>query len=289
MLRYQQGFDFFDVNKVSVAIQFAHIDDSVLRDGFFEGLLAFIIRKVEEVEPSACGIGFVLLCDREPGWRRPVWPGALCATPQPVLVQLAGDDVPVGDTNRQQPNPLFYGRGRHLVVVSDRGKKSRPCAQLQVDRDTGTGAITGDLPVVSHRQVCRCSPFIHCSPTTEAPDGAVLERCSGPGRMLHGKDLQPDISVLMAGRAGSGNTVLSMQFIAEGVRARANRHVIVVFKRTGPLTISSPFGPWPMYKDLTTGPMPQFVNLRPLRSFHRRRPCTKCVNRCTAWELVESS
>src|SRR5947209_2877827 len=51
MLRYQQQYSFFDIEKVGASIRYVNLADS-LRSGDFSGVLSRIMKEVEDFSPS---------------------------------------------------------------------------------------------------------------------------------------------------------------------------------------------------------------------------------------------
>ena len=240
MLRYQQQFSFFDLDKINESIRFINLSDDVAT-GNFEQVLARITQEVEASSPALVFVdsfrSFMLEAQHEPegtirqqqfiqqlGIQMSCWQ----ATTFLLGEYLSGSD----------PHPVFtvadgllsleqsvYRNSmvRKMQVLKMRGQATRP--GMHTFRITSAGVEvfpaalilgdTGKVPVTSEQ--------VH-SKTRIATGVPRLDEMLGGG-------LPSGYSLLVAGPSGSGKTILATAFLAEGVR-RGEPGVIVAFEQT---------------------------------------------------------
>jgi len=233
MLRHQQQYTFFDLEKVGESIRFINLSDDVLERGL-EGALE---RIVTEVERTGAGIvivdSFRSLTD---GMHvRSAEPSTLPGVLQRLAMNLTTWQVTsflVGEYEEddQVGNPIFTIADtivwleqvadnnsvvRKLQVVKVRGQAPMPGLHTYRITDGGLQVFPRlSLAVDEHER--------------ETPAGRASTGVVGLDEMMGGGIPIGD-SVLVAGPSGSGKSVLATQFIAEGGK-QGDAGVLVVFE-----------------------------------------------------------
>jgi circadian clock protein KaiC len=233
MLRHQQQYTFFDLEKVGESIRFINLSDDVLERGL-EGALE---RIVTEVERTGAGIvivdSFRSLIDGTHG--RPAESSTLPGVLQRLAMHLTTWQVTsflVGEYEEddQIGNPIFTIADtvvwleqvadnnsvvRKLQVVKVRGQAPMPGLHTYRITDGGLQVFPRlSLAVDEHER--------------ETPAGRASTGVVGLDEMMGGGIPIGD-SVLVAGPSGSGKSVLATQFIAEGGK-QGDAGVLVVFE-----------------------------------------------------------
>jgi circadian clock protein KaiC len=233
MLRYQQQFSFFDPAKVLGVIRYVSLNDAILGDDI-DALFDVIEREIERVGPGIVVIDSfrALLRVGASRERAEEEMHAFMQRLALVLMSCEATTFLVGEYVEEEMlgNPVFAVADgilwhdqvvelnsvvRKLRVVKMRGRSPMP--GLHTFRITADGVeVFPRMPVPMH--ATRRMPS-----TSRLGSGVpVLDG------MLHGGFLMGD-SVLVAGPAGTGKTVLATEFIAAGV-ARGEHGVIAVFE-----------------------------------------------------------
>jgi circadian clock protein KaiC len=233
MVRHQQQYTFFDLEKVGESIRFINLSDDVLERGL-EGALERIVTAVER---TGAGIVIVdsfrsLTDDRH---RRPAEPSTLPGVLQRLAMHLTTWQVTsflVGEYEEddQIGNPIFTIADtvvwleqvtdnnsvvRKLQVVKVRGQAPMPGLHTYRITDGGLQVFPRlSLAVDEHER--------------ETPAGRASTGVVGLDEMMGGGIPIGD-SVLVAGPSGSGKSVLATQFIAEGGK-QGDAGVLVVFE-----------------------------------------------------------
>ncbi|MGZ8230883.1 MAG: RAD55 family ATPase [Burkholderiales bacterium] len=241
MLRYQQQFAFFDFDKVNASIRFVNLADEVLH-GDFDRVLARILSEVEADSPALVIVdsfrSIVLSAKGEPDG----------ATALQHFVQQLGMHLTswqattflVGEYqfSESESNPVFtvadgliwltqnvYGESmvRKIEVKKMRGQRTLPGLHtFRIDDDgvqvfpraiMGAGIRPERTLEEGHRELKRLSMGV---PRLDA---------------MLGGGLPEGYSLLIAGPAGSGKTILATHFLAEGV-LRGERGVIAAFEKS---------------------------------------------------------
>ena len=233
MLRHQQQYTFFDLDKVDESIRFINLSDDIIERGL-EGALERII---EEVEKSGAGIvvvdSFRSLLDPHVAGSAP--PSSVPGALQRLAMHLTAWQVTsflVGEYEDEDRtgNPIFTIADtivwleqstdnnsvvRKLQVLKIRGQAPMPGLHTYRITDGGLQVFPRlSLAVDEHER--------------ETPVGRASTGVPGLDEMMCGGIPTGD-SVLVAGPSGSGKSVLATQFIAEGGQ-RGEAGVLVVFE-----------------------------------------------------------
>ncbi|HEU5208632.1 MAG TPA: ATPase domain-containing protein [Longimicrobiales bacterium] len=233
MLRYQQQYTFFDLEKVDESIRFINLSDDVIERGL-EGALERIIEEVEKSEAR------IVVVDSFRSLTDAVRVGSAVSSDLPGVLQRLAMHLTtwqvtsflVGEYEEEEKtgNPIFTIADtilwleqatennsivRKLQVVKVRGQAPMP--GLHTYRITADGLQVFprlSLAVDEHER--------------ETPAGRTSTGVPGLDEMMGGGIPTGD-SVLVAGPSGSGKSVLATQFIAEGGK-RGEAGVLVVFE-----------------------------------------------------------
>jgi circadian clock protein KaiC len=239
MLRYQQQFSFFDMNKVGPCIRYVNLADD-LRAGHFHGVLERIMREVEDFGPSlvfvdsfrsvmqAARSGNEGLSDlqqfiQELGSRMATWqattfligeysqadvdanPIITVADGMITLYQPTDDNSSLRKIRVNKMRGQAHMSGAHALRITDDGIRVYPriLPPLADDRLPG-------VPV--HREPLRI------------PTGTP-----GLDALLHG-GLPQGHTMLVSGPTGIGKTILATRFLQAGV-AQGEKGVAVFFEK----------------------------------------------------------
>lgn len=240
MLRYQQQFSFFDLDRIGDAVRFIDLSSEVATQDFVQ-VLARITLEVEAACPAFVFVDSFRSVLLEGGSH----PGSATSVQQFVQqlgVQLSGWQATtflVGEhLSEHDPHPVStVADGLFLLYQSVH--RNSMVRQIQVQKMRGqptspgvhTFRITGDGLQVFPSAVVREDSEAG-SETARLPRSAARLAMGVPGldEMLGG-GLPSGYSLLIAGPSGSGKTILATAFLAEGVR-RGEPGVIVAFEQT---------------------------------------------------------
>ncbi|BBP02095.1 ATPase domain-containing protein [Sulfuriferula nivalis] len=240
MLRYQQQFPFFDINKVNDSIRFVNLSSDLL-EGNFDQVLSRIAEEVKSFAPSMVfvdsfrsvvqsakqmkhGVSELQQFVQQLGMQMTTWQATTFLIGEYLTPESESSPVfTVADgilwlTQNMQRNSMLRkiqivkmrGQaqvpGLHTFRISDKGIQIFPRAIIQKGSTVGipTSAITGEQRV--------------------AMGVAGLDEMLGGG-------LPAGYSLLVVGPSGSGKTILATEFLAEGVR-RGEPGVIAAFEKS---------------------------------------------------------
>jgi len=234
MLRYQQQFSFFDPDKVANGtIRFVNLTHLALANAL-DGVLETVIRETETVRPSVVVVDSfrtvmpsLTVDGGATEWQRFVRSLAVHLTTAQATTFLVGE---YGE-QEDQYNPVFtVADGILWLFQSVQGNSMVRKIQIMKMRGRATmsGLHTlqiGSAGIVVFPRLPR--PFQH-KRRLEVDHRRLSTGVPGVDELLGGGIPEGD-SVLLAGPAGSGKTLLSTSFINEGVR-RGEPGVVVVFE-----------------------------------------------------------
>ncbi len=237
MLRYQQQFPFFDIDKVNDSIKFVNLAADLL-DGDFERVLARIAEEVRNFSPSlvfvdsfrsvvqsaksmASGQSGLQHFVQQLGAQMTSWQATTFligeyfapeSDSSPVftvadgiiwLSQLMHRDAMVRKIQMVKMRGQAQSPGLHTFRIGDDGVRIFPRALLK----SGT---TGNVEISGDKRLSMGVP--------------ALDKMMGGG-------VPAAYSLLLVGPSGSGKTVLATQFLAEGVRI-GEPGVIAAFEKS---------------------------------------------------------
>lgn len=240
MLRYQQQFSFFDLDRIEQSIRFVNLSDAV-STGNFEQVLARIAKEVEAFSPALVFVDSFRSAMLEAQQQAN---GAISLQQfiQQLGIQLSGWQATtflVGEyATESDPQPVF--------TVAD--------GLLSLAQDVHRNSMVRTIQVLKMRGQAT-SPGLHTFRITSAGldifPSAVVPDDSGATREAYGSlrskarvaigvprldemlggGLPAGYSLLVAGPSGSGKTILATAFLVEGVRL-GEAGVIVAFEQT---------------------------------------------------------
>jgi circadian clock protein KaiC len=231
MLRYQQQFSFFDLDKINDTIRFVNLNEDVAT-GDFDRVLARITQEVEATSPALVFVDSfrsVMLAGRH---RRK---GAINLQ---EFIQQATTFL-VGEYGLESdPHPVFtvadgllsltqsvYRNSmvRMIQVLKMRGQPTRPGMHAFTITSTGIDVFPVALVCDDTKEALMTSGVLH-SKTRLSMGVPRLDDMLGGG-------LPSGYSLLVAGPSGSGKTILATAFLAEGIR-QGDSGIIVAFEQT---------------------------------------------------------
>lgn len=240
MLRYQQQFPFFEFDKINRSIRFINLADEVLH-GDFNQLLARILREVESHSP---GLVFVdsfrsIMLTAE---GRPEGDAVLQHFVQHLGMHLTSCQATtflVGEyqISESEINPVFTVADG-LIWLTQNVHDDSMIRKVEIKKMRGQATLPGlhtfRISDAGIQIFPRAIVGAGIAPRLAAGKPAeVADRMSiGVPRLdeMLGGGLPRGYSLLVAGPAGSGKTVLSTQFLVEGVR-RGEPGIIAAFEK----------------------------------------------------------
>jgi circadian clock protein KaiC len=238
MLRYQQQFEFFDLDKVDGAVRFVNLAQETLRGGLDE-VLTRIIQEVEAAAPGLIVVdsfrSVIQAATQQSGQR------TLQQFIQELGLRLAAWEATtflVGEFQLQETedHPVFTVADG-LIWLSQSIDRNSMVRKMQIMKMRGQATIPGLHTFrISNRgvQVFPRMLFSNSAPPprrTDTTAGVTRLPVGVPGldEMLGG-GIPAGHSVLVVGPSGSGKSVLVTHFLNEGVR-RGERGILVVFEK----------------------------------------------------------
>jgi circadian clock protein KaiC len=240
MLRYQQQFSFFDLDKVGTAIRYVNLAED-LRAGDFSGVLERIMKEVEEFSPSLVfvdsfrsvvqtaksgneGIADLQFFVQELGTRMTSWQATTF-----LIGEYAHSDVEANPIMTVADGVLSMSQAheqnsvvRKIRVVKMRGQPHLAGSHTFRITDDGLCVYPRLLPPL---------PEDHHFPG--APVDTTLRRISTGvpdlDELFHG-GLPEGHSVLVVGPSGSGKTILGTRFLQEGAE-QGEKGVALYFEK----------------------------------------------------------
>jgi circadian clock protein KaiC len=240
MLRYQQQYSFFDLDRIDESIRFVNLSDDV-STGDFNRVLARIAEEVEALSPAlVCVDSFrsvMLEAQRQSegaiGLQQFVQQLGMLLTGWQATTFLVGEY-----SSEIEAHPVFTvadgmlsldqsvhrnSMVRKIQILKMRGQATRP--GIHTFRITSAGIDVFPATVVSDDTGAAVA-------ADRSPRGETRLTMGVPrlDDMLGG-GLPAGYSLLVAGPSGSGKTLLATAFLVEGVR-RGEPGVIVAFEQT---------------------------------------------------------
>ena len=239
MLRYQQQFLFFDINKVNDSIRFINLSADLL-DGDFDRVLSRIAKEVQDYAPSLVfvdsfrsvvnttkhaerGISEMQRFVQELGMQMTSWQATTFLIGEYLLPEAESSPVfTVADGILWMSQNLHRNSMvRKMQVVKMRGQGQAP--GLHTFRINQDGIQIFPRAIVGHATNGEASK-------PAKVDVRLTMGVAGMDEMMGG-GLPVGYSLLLVGPSGSGKTILATEFLAEGVR-RGEPGVIAAFEKT---------------------------------------------------------
>ena len=238
MLRYQQQFTFFDIEKVNDSVKFVNLASDLL-DGDFNQVLAHIVAEVENFSP---GLVFV------DSFRSVVQSAKIVNASGTFGLQQFIQQLAMHMTSWQATTFLI---GEYPVQEEESGPVFTVAdGLLWLSQNVHRDAMVRKLQVVKVRSQAQ-RPGLHSFRITDAgievfPRAIMKSDSTGedpsPGNLrlnmgaplldeMMGGGLPVGYSLLVVGPTGSGKSVLATEFLAEGVR-QGEPGVIAAFEKS---------------------------------------------------------
>ena len=239
MLRYQQQFAFFDINKVNESIRFVNLSADLL-EGNFDRVLSRIAEEVKDYAPSLVFVdsfrSVVQSAKREDqgaselqqfvqqlGVQMTSWQATTFLIGEYVMPEAEASPVfTVADgilwlSQNLHRNSMV----RKMQVVKMRGQGQSPGLHTFRINESGIQVFP--------RAIVRQGGLLEGTKTSQGNERLAMG-VAGLDDMLGG-GLPVGYSLLLVGPSGSGKTILATEFLAEGVR-RGEPGVIAAFEKT---------------------------------------------------------
>jgi circadian clock protein KaiC len=239
MLRYQQQFSFFDLDKVGTSIRYVNLAED-LRAGDFSGVLQRIMTEVEDFSPSlvfvdsfrsvvqtarngAEGVADLQAFVQELGTRMTSWQATTF-----LIGEYTQSDA--------EANPIMTVADG-LIALSQWQDQNSVVRKIRVVKMRGQAHLTGSHPFRITDDGLRIYPRVLPPLAADHHGGALPDReprrvsIGVPGiDALLGGGLPQGHSVLLTGATGTGKTILGTLFLAEGVR-QGEKGVAMFFEK----------------------------------------------------------
>lgn len=240
MLRYQQQFPFFDINKINESIRFINLSADLI-EGNFERVLARIANEVKDYDPRLVFVdSFRSVVQSAPQGKQGV--PELQRFIQKLGMQMTtwqSTTFLIGEylTAESDSSPVFTVADG-ILWLSQNLHRNSMVRKIQVVKMRGQSHATGLHTFRINEEGVQVYPraIIKESTTTESETEAapneVRVQTGTPGldEMLGG-GLPVGYSLLVVGPTGSGKTILATEFLAEGAR-RGESGVIAAFEKS---------------------------------------------------------
>ncbi|MDB5774953.1 MAG: protein kinase [Herbaspirillum sp.] len=239
MLRYQQQYSFFDIEKVGTSIRYVNLAES-LRNGDFSGVLKRITDEVEMFSPGLVfvdsfrsviqtakggneGIADLQHFVQELGTRMTSWQATTF-----LIGEYAHTET--------EANPVMTVADG-LFALSQHEEQNAVIRKIRVVKMRGQPHLAGAHTFRIDGDGLRIYPRLLPSRPADRQPGALIDQ--DPQRipmgvrhlddLLHG-GLPQGHAVLVVGPSGSGKTILATAFLSEGVR-HGEKGVIACFEK----------------------------------------------------------
>jgi circadian clock protein KaiC len=240
MLRYQQQFSFFDMDRVGESVRYVNLSGEVV-NGTLEKLFERIVHEVEATSPGVVIVDSFRtvsdVADRSPN-------GGLDLQHfvQQLAVRLTSWEATtflVGEYDSPDvQNPIFtVADGLVWLVQSvDRNSMVR---KMQIMKMRGQAPIPGLHTFRISKDGLRVFPRVIVGPEEKSQTAGRGAKAKGKERLsvgvkvldaMLGGGIPAGYSMLLAGPSGSGKSVLASEFIAEGAH-KGEPGIIAVFEK----------------------------------------------------------
>ncbi|MET3109196.1 KaiC/GvpD/RAD55 family RecA-like ATPase, partial [Oxalobacteraceae bacterium GrIS 1.18] len=224
MLRYQQQFPFFDISKINSSIKFVNLSADML-EGDFDGVLARILSEVENFSPSLVFVDSFRSVIQSSKVKDPSRTG-LSHFVQQLGMQMTNwhaTSFLIGEylVPEEESSPVFTVADG-IIWMSQMVHRDAMIRKIQVVKMRGQAQSAGIHTFRINDHGLEIFPRAVVSARASEPI-----QFSGDQRMsmgvpaldeMMGGGLPVGYSLLVVGPSGSGKSVLSTQFLAEGAR-----------------------------------------------------------------------
>ncbi len=234
MLRYQQQFPFFDVDKVNTSIRFVNLTADLL-DGDFDRVMTHITKEVKDFDPRFVFVDSFRSVvqttrNREQGasnLQKFIQQLGMQMTSWQATTFLIGEYL----SPDSEASPIFTVADGILWLTQSLHHNSM-VRKMQVVKLRGQAQAPGLHTFRINDEGIQVFPRAIIQPSEMVSTGEKRVAMGVPGldEMLGG-GLPAGYSLLLVGPSGSGKTILATQFLAEGAR-RGEPGVIAAFEKS---------------------------------------------------------
>jgi len=240
ILRYQQQFSYFDLDKINAAIRYVNLNDD-LATGNLELVLAHISDEVESSSPALVFIDSFRSIIEEVT-HHAAGTMSLRLFIQQLGMELSGSQITsflLGEFLSESGSHPILTVADGLLSMEQSVQRNSMVRKIQVMKMRGQSILPGKHTVRMSNDGIEIFPAARVrsdagdkSPTAEALRSKKRLSMGVPrlDEMLDG-GLPAGYSVLVAGPSGSGKTILATAFLSEGVRC-GEPGIIVAFEQT---------------------------------------------------------
>jgi circadian clock protein KaiC len=230
MLRYQQLFDFFDLDRMGTEVQFLNLSEEAL-SGDLDGVLARIIQEVDRLHPGVVVVDSFRSLVGAQGVNAP--PNQLEQFVQRLALHLTTWEITsflIGEYQQDElKNPVFTVADG-ILWLSQEVHRNSVVRRLQVVKVRGLASMPG---LHTFRMTdAGVQVFPRTSDRAQAARPREHKRLStGTGGLdeMMGGGIPAGDSLVLAGPTGTGKTTFAMKFVAAGLAA-GEAAVIAVFE-----------------------------------------------------------
>lgn len=237
MLRYQQQFPFFDIDKINASVKFVNLADDLL-EGDFDGVLQRIAEEVRKFLPSLVFVDSfrsVVHSARNmhkgtSGLQSFVQRLGMQMTSWQATTFLIGEYL----TPEAESSPVFTVADG-ILWMSQALHRDSMIRKIQVVKMRGQAQSVGIHTFRIDDEGIRIFPRAILQPSMSANLKITGDQRQSMGVQalddMMGGGLPVGYSLLIVGPSGSGKTVMATQFLAEGVRV-GEMGVIAAFEKS---------------------------------------------------------
>lgn len=230
MLRYQQLFDFFDLDRVGRDVHFLNLSEEAL-SGDLDGVLTRIIQEVDRLHPGVVVVDSFRSLARAQGVNAP--PNQLEQFVQRLALHLTTWEITsflIGEYQQDELRSPIFTVADGILWLSQEVHRNSVVRRLQVVKVRGMASMPG---LHTFRMT---SAGVQVFPRT--PDRGEDTKPKGHKRLstgtggldeMMGGGIPVGDSLVLAGPTGTGKTTFAMQFVAAGLAA-GEAAVIAVFE-----------------------------------------------------------
>jgi circadian clock protein KaiC len=267
MLRYQQQYSFFDLERVDESVRFVNLSQDLVR-GTLDKILARIVQEVEQTSPGIVIVDSFRTVARAAG-RENEGDLYLQDFVQQLAMRLTGWEATtflVGEyqATEAERDPVFTVADGLLWLHQSIDRNSM-VRKVQVGKMRGQAPIPGFHTFRITGDGIEIFPRVIVNAAAKAAKRGKTERLSLGSKELDemmGGGVPAGYSVLVAGPSGSGKSVLATQFIMEGVRHDEPGIIAVFEKRPVEYSETTPGGR--AFEGMVSDGLVSIIHSRPL-------------------------
>lgn len=238
MLRYQQQFSFFDIDKINTSIKFVNLAADLL-DGKFDRVLARIAQEVEAFSPSLVFVDSFRSVMRTANSSHDDGNSGLQHFVQELAVQMTSWQATtflIGEYPAQEHDagPVFTVADG-IIWMSQHLHREAMVRKLQIVKMRGQAQSPGlhTLRITDKGVQAFPRAFLEAENSRKLQLHGDVRMLTGVPALdeMMGGGLPVGYSLLVVGPTGSGKSILATEFLAEGVR-HGEAGVIAAFEKS---------------------------------------------------------